>query len=67
MLQVYAPLMMASAELTKTTHNPKAQVRVLPGSHDLKRPPTENIEPFLSNIRFDSREKLQELMKKGGN
>jgi len=37
------------------------------GSSDTKRPPTDDVERFLSMIRFDSREKLHDLMEKGRN
>ena len=40
------------------------KVRVLPGS---QLEPITDVDRFLLSIRFDSREKLQDLMEKGGN
>jgi hypothetical protein len=36
-------------------------VRVLAPLSDQKEPPTEDVERFLSMIRFDSREKMKEF------
>jgi hypothetical protein len=42
------------------------KVRVLPGSQDPIEPLSIPVERFLASLRFDSREKAQDLMEKGG-
>ena len=40
---------------------PKAAVRVCPGVFDRKEPPTDDVEGFLSMIRFENKGKLGDL------